>query len=249
MTETGHPERKLGPQTSPVPASTETSSEPANLLERDPGTQAPTVQQAEQGIDAADRLERQLRFLVEADRLKTVMRKTRITDKSRFENSAEHSWHLALMAAVLAEHAPAGVDVAHALRLLLVHDLVEIDAGDFAWYDSTGNAGKLERERAAAARLFGMLPSDQASELLACWEEFEGNETVAARFANALDRVQPMLLTRYTRDGDWAFSSNNRERLLQRMAPVEDGCPALWRRVTEIVEEAFATGRYGRAPT
>jgi putative hydrolase of HD superfamily len=93
-----------------------------------------------------------------------------------------------------------------------------------------------------------MLPSDQSSELLAWWEEFEANRTPAARFANALDRVQPLLLTRYTRDGDWAFSSSNRERLLQRMAPVEDGCPALWQRVNDIIEEAFSTGRYGRAP-
>jgi putative hydrolase of HD superfamily len=207
----------------------------------------PTVQQAEEGIDAADRLDRQLRFLVEIDRLKTVVRKTKITDKSRYENSAEHSWHLALMATVLAEHSPAGVDVSHALSMLLVHDLVEIDAGDFAWYDAAANQGKRERELAAATRLFGLLPSDQSSQLLALWEEFEANKTPAARYANALDRVQPLLLTRYTQDGDWAFSSASRERLLGRMAPVEDGCPPLWQRVTAIIEEAFATGRYGRA--
>jgi putative hydrolase of HD superfamily len=208
----------------------------------------PTVQQAEQGIDATDRLDRQLRFLVEVDRLKLVLRKTRITDKSRFENSAEHSWHLALMAAVLAEHAPAGVDVFHALRLLLVHDLVEIDAGDFAWYDTQANEGKRERELAAATRLFGLLPSDQSSELLALWEEFDANETLTARYANALDRVQPLLLTRYTQDGDWAFSSSSKERLLVRMGPVQDGCPPLWERVNAIIDEAFTTGRYGRAP-
>jgi len=206
----------------------------------------PTVQQAEEGIDAADRLDRQIRFLVEVDQLKNVVRKTRLTDKSRFENSAEHSWHLALMAAVLAEHAPAGVDVLHAVQLMLVHDLVEIDAGDFAWWDTQANEGKYERELAAASRLFGLLPADQSSALLALWEEFEANETPAARYANALDRVQPLLLTRYTRDGDWAFSSSSRERLLGRMAPVEDGCPPLWERVTAIIEEGFATGRYGR---
>src|SRR5512141_1184046 len=131
----------------------------------------PTVEQAAEGVDAEDRLERQLRFLVEVDRLKNVVRKTRIADKSRFENSAEHSWHLALMATVLAEHAPAGVDVFHAVRLLLIHDLVEIDAGDFAWWDAQGNEGKYDRELAAATRLFGILPSDQSSRLLALWEE------------------------------------------------------------------------------
>jgi len=206
----------------------------------------PTVQQAEEGVDAADRLERQLRFLLEVDQLKTVVRKTRLTDKSRFENSAEHSWHLALMATVLAEHAPAGVDVFHAVRLLLVHDLVEIDAGDFAWYDASGNEGKYERELAAATRLFAILPSDQSSQLLALWEEFEAAETPSARYANALDRVQPLLLTRYVRDGDWAFSQSSRERLLGRMAPVQAGCPPLWERVLAIIEDGFATGRYGR---
>jgi len=214
----------------------------------DDGSREPTVQQAEEGIDAADRLDRQLRFLVEVDRLKAVVRKTCITDKSRYENSAEHSWHLALMAAVLAEHAPPGVDVFHAVQLVLVHDLVEIDAGDFAWYDAQANEGKHERELAAATRLFGLLPADQSSQLLALWEEFEAKSTPAARYANALDRVQPLLLVRYTRDGDWAFSSSSRERLLQRMAPIEDGCPPLWQRVTAIIEEAFATGRYGRTP-
>ena len=205
----------------------------------------PTVREAEEGVDAADRLARQLRFLVEIDRLKAVVRKTRITDKSRYENSAEHSWHLALMALLLHEHAPAGVDVLHAVRLVLVHDIVEIDAGDFAWWDSEGNQGKLERERAAATRLFGLLPADQSSELLALWEEFEANRTPAARFANAVDRVQPVLLVRYTQDGDWGFRSHP-ERLRERIAPVEAGCPALWQYVNDIIEEALRTDRHSR---
>lgn len=206
----------------------------------------PTVREAEQGVDAADRLERQLRFLVEIDRLKSVVRKTRITDKSRYENSAEHSWHLAMMALLLHEHAPAGVDVLHAVKLVLVHDIVEIDAGDFAWWDAEGNRGKQEREREAAVRLFGLLPSDQSSELLALWEEFEANRTPAARYANAIDRVQPMLLVRYVQDGDWGFRSSDPSRLRERMAPVEDGCPALWHRVNAVIEEAFRTGRHSR---
>lgn len=205
----------------------------------------PTIREAEEGVDAADRLGRQLRFLVEIDRLKTVVRKTRITDKSRYENTAEHSWHLALMALLLHEHAPAGVDVLHAIKLVLVHDIVEIDAGDFAWWDAEGNLGKLERERAAAARLFGMLPSDQSSELLALWEEFEANRTPAARFANAVDRVQPVLLVRYVQDGDWGFRSHP-ERLRERIAPVEDGCPALWQQVNDIIEEALRSERHSR---
>jgi putative hydrolase of HD superfamily len=204
------------------------------------------VLEAEQGVDAADRLQRQLRFIVEIDRLKTIVRKTRLTDKSRYENTAEHSWHLAMMALLLHEHAPAGVNVLHALRLVLVHDVVEIDAGDFAWYDEAANADKRERERAAAVRLFGMLPDDQSSELLALWEEFEAQRTPAAQFANALDRVQPLLLVRYVQDGDWALRSSVRERVLERMAPVEQGCPALWQLVQDVIEEAFRSGRHTR---
>lgn len=206
----------------------------------------PTVQQAEEGINATDRLQRQLRFLVELDRLKTIVRKTRITDKSRYENSAEHSWHLAMMAAMLHEHAPAGVDVLHAIMLVLVHDIVEIDAGDFAWYDREGNREKQAKEREAATRLFGMLPADQSSEMLALWEEFEANRTPAARYANAIDRVQPLLLVRHVQDGDWAFRSPDAARLNERMACVEDGCPALWRMVQDVVAEADREGRYGR---
>src|SRR5690349_18355193 len=112
-------------------------------------------------VQKIDRLERQLAFLVEADRLKGVLRQTTLCDGSRSENSAEHSWHLALMAAVLAEHAPAGTDLARVMRMVLVHDLVEIDAGDTFAYDASANVGKEERERAAAARIFGMLPAAQ----------------------------------------------------------------------------------------
>lgn len=207
----------------------------------------PTVRQAEEGVDAADRLERQLRFLVELDKLKTVVRKTRITDRSRFENTAEHSWHLAMMATVLHEHAPADVDVLHAIKLVLVHDIVEIDAGDYPWYDEDAALTKAERERAAATRLFGMLPADQSSDFLALWEEFESNRTPAARFANALDRVQPMLLVRYVQDGDWALRSSVREKVLERMAPVEEGCAPLWRFVNDTIDEAFRTGRHSRS--
>ena len=212
------------------------------------GADHETVRAAEQGASPEDRLERQLRFLVEIDRLKTVIRRTRITDHSRYENSAEHSWHLAMMALLLHEHAPPGVDLLHAVELVLVHDLVEIDAGDTDWHDADASAGKAERERAAATRLFGLLASDQSSRLLALWEEFEAGETPAARYANALDRVQPMLLVRYAQDGDWALRSSTPEPVLGRMAPVETGCPALWPFVQQVIDEAFRTGRHSRHP-
>src|SRR5689334_7325540 len=140
------------------------------------------------------RLARQIEFLAEADKLKTIVRRTPLADGSRLENSAEHSWHVALAAITLGEYA-AGVDLLRVLELIAVHDLVEIDAGDTFAYDPDGrvHVTKAERERAAADRLFGLLPADQASRLRQRWEEFEANETAAARYANALDRLQALL--------------------------------------------------------
>src|SRR4051812_17845161 len=133
-----------------------------------------------------DRLAHQIAFLLEADRLKTIIRRTPIADDSRLENSAEHSWHLALAALALREHAPAHTDMAHAIRLVVVHDLVEVYAGDTFAYGAEGHDTKSERERAAADRLFGLLPADQRSEFRGWWEEFEAQQTPAARYANAL---------------------------------------------------------------
>jgi putative hydrolases of HD superfamily len=196
--------------------------------------------------DAAQRLARQVAFIAEIDRLKTVVRNTRITDGTRAENSAEHSWHLALMAVTFAEHAPAGTDISHAVRLLLVHDIVEIDAGDTDCYDLEGYRTKAAREAAAAARVFGLLPADQAAELRGLWEEFEASQSASAMYANALDRLQPMLLVRHARYRDWALRAKTREQVLGRMSPVEHGAPGLWPIVTDMIEEAFTTGRYGR---
>ena len=195
---------------------------------------------------SADRLTRQVAFIAEADRLKTVLRNTRLTDGSRAENSAEHSWHLALMAVLLAEHAPPDTDISHAVRLLLVHDIVEIDAGDTDCYDADGYTTKAAREQAAATRLFGMLPDGQAAEWRSLWEEFEAGESAAARYANALDRLQPMLLVRHMKHREWAIRATTPEQVLARMAPVEHGAPGLWPLVTGIIEEAFTTGRFGR---
>src|SRR5436190_4162808 len=143
---------------------------------------------------STDRLARQIAFLVEADRLKTVLRRTPLTDNSRLENSAEHSWHLALAALALREHAPADVDLARVLELVVVHDLVEIDAGDTFAYDPQAHVTKAERERVAAERLFGMLPSDQRESFRALWDEFEAQATSESKYANALDRFQALLL-------------------------------------------------------
>jgi putative hydrolase of HD superfamily len=188
------------------------------------------------------RLERQLAFVREIDRLKSVLRRTTLHDASRHENSAEHSWHLATMAVVFAEYAPAGTDLTRALQLLLVHDIVEIDAGDTFAYDSAGHVDKAHREQVAATRLFGLLPLDQAIELRALWEEFEEHETPTARFANALDRMQPLLANLATGGGSWRALGVTRDRVRHRMAPIEYGCPTLWPWVCAAIERATSEG-------
>jgi putative hydrolases of HD superfamily len=189
-----------------------------------------------------DRLERQLAFIVEIDKLKRVLRQTLLADESRQENSAEHSWHLALMAELLAEYAPAGVDVGRVVRMVLVHDLVEIDAGDAFCYDPAAVAGKVEREEACADRLFGILPAEQGSELRALWDEFEAGTTPDSRFANALDRLQPLLQNLNTRGGTWRMHGVRHDQVVKRMEPIRDALPGLWPLVERALERATAEG-------
>lgn len=194
-------------------------------------------------LDVTDRLRRQLALIVEADRLKLVLRRTMVTGGTRHENSAEHSWHLAVAAMTLAEHAGAGVDVARVIRMVIVHDLVEIDAGDTFAYDATANLGRVDREKLAADRLFGMLPGAQGAELRSLWDEFEEGRTPTARFAIALDRLLPLLLNDLVDGGSWRTHGVTRSQVLRRMAPIEDGIPALWPLVLEIVDRNCAAGR------
>ncbi len=183
-------------------------------------------------------MERQLAFIREADRLKTVLRRTSVGDRSRLENSAEHSWHLALMALVWAGQAPPGVSVDRVVRMLVVHDLVEIDAGDTFAFDAAANGDKAERERAAADRLFGMLPADVGAELRGLWEEFEAGDSADARMANALDRFGALVQNTQQPDGGtWAAHGISREAILRRMDPIREGLPALWPYVMSVVDE------------
>ncbi len=188
-------------------------------------------------------LAQQIQFIVEIDKLKQVLRQTLLTDESRQENSAEHSWHLAMMAIVLAEYAPdSDVDVLHVIKMLLVHDLVEIDAGDTFCYDLQGYQNKAVREAQAATRLFGLLPEEQGAELRALWEEFEAQETAAARFAAALDRLQPLLHNQQTRGGTWRIHGITYDQVLRRVHPIEAGAPTLWPFVQQVLEECIAAG-------
>jgi putative hydrolase of HD superfamily len=188
------------------------------------------------------RVAQQIAFLVQADRLKTVLRRTPLTDNSRLENSAEHSWHLALAALALGEHAPAGVDVSRVLQLVVIHDLVEIDAGDTFAYDPAAHATKEERERAAADRLFGLLPSDQRATFRALWDEFEAHVTPESRYANALDRFQALLLNSHSGGGSWATHRVRRSQVLARMAPVQSALPSLWPYVLDVIARACESG-------
>jgi putative hydrolase of HD superfamily len=188
---------------------------------------------------STDRLARQMAFLVEADKLKTILRRTPLADGSRRENSAEHSWHLALAALALGEYAAAGTDLARVLELVTVHDLVEIDAGDTFAYDAAGAVTKADRERLAADRIFGLLPVDQGGLLRERWEEFEAMETPEARYANALDRLQALLQNMAAGGGSWSTYQVTREQVLKRMAPIEAAMPRVWPFVTEVIDRYF----------
>lgn len=190
-----------------------------------------------------DRLAQQLAFIRELDRLKSVLRRTSLIDRSRRENTAEHSWHLTAMALALAEYAPPGADLPHVVEMLVVHDMVEIDAGDTFAFDPTANLDKAARETAAAERLFGLLPSDIGDRLRSFWEEFEANETPSARFANALDRLQGLIVNDAPGDGGtWKLHGVSRVQVLERMAPIETGAPGLWPVVVAAVERAVGAG-------
>src|SRR5688572_28080227 len=189
-----------------------------------------------------ERLRRQIAFLVEADKLKSVVRRTPLVDVSRLENSAEHSWHLVLVIMVLREYGPRDVDWMRVMEMVAVHDLVEIDAGDVSAYDVDAFAAKAMREQAAADRIFGLLPTDQQSHFRELWDEFEAHATPAARFANAVDRLQPLLQNAHSGGGSWCGQSLMRAQILQRMAPIEGSLPDVWPHVLDVIESFCAAG-------
>jgi len=185
-------------------------------------------------------LTQQLTFLREIDRLKSVVRLTPLIDRSRRENSAEHSWHLALYALVLAEHAAGEVDVLRVVKMLLIHDIVEIVAGDVPFHVPETHAGQAERERLAAERLLGLLPEAQAAEFRELWFEFEAAESDDAKFAKALDRFQPMLHNAATDGGTWVECAVTLEQVTTPcQPPIERGSPALWQAAAGMAEAHF----------
>lgn len=189
-----------------------------------------------------DRLAQQVAFLLEIDKLKTIFRRTSLVHAQRFENDAEHSWHLALAAMILAEHADEVVDLGRVLQLVLVHDLVEIDAGDTYCYDAEGAKDKARREELAARRIFGLLPRDQELEFRALWNEFEAGESPEARFANALDRFQPVLFNLVNQGRSWRENGIKRSQVDARVAPIARGSETLWQYLGTLLDGAVARG-------
>ena len=188
-------------------------------------------------------LDSQLRFLREADRLKGVLRQSRLLDGTRKENSAEHSWHLALMAQVLGGYAPPGTDLSRVAAMLLIHDLVEIDAGDlFVYADATAQARQEAAEHAAADRIFALLPPGQERDLRALWDEFEERRTPEARFARALDRLQPMLANYYLGGGTWQAHGVRAGQVLDKVALIADGSAALGEFARDLIGSAVRQG-------
>lgn len=192
------------------------------------------------GLDS--RLREHLTFLIEIDKLKTVLRQSPLAAAQRRENDAEHSWHLALMVLVLAEYADEPIDVGHTIKLVVVHDLVEIYAGDTPLYDAEANVGQREREEAAADRLFGILPEDSGHVLKTLWHEFEARSTPEARFAKAMDRLQPLLLNWMAKGGTWRTPGVTADGVRSRKAVIGEASTTLWDAARHLIDEGERRG-------
>jgi putative hydrolase of HD superfamily len=189
-----------------------------------------------------------IRFILEVDKLKSVSRKVRPVGLDRYENSAEHSWQLGLFATTLAPYAEARTDINRVVRMLLVHDIGEIDTGDTFVFVEGGWEERKAAELTAVKRIFGLLAEDQAAELVELWEEFEHSQTAESRFANAVDRAMPVLLNLANGGGSWVENGLSYERVKGRVGPqIEEGCPALWEYIEAQLEDAHAKGWFGIA--
>lgn len=193
-----------------------------------------------------ERLRRQLAFALELDKEKTVLRQTHLTNHGRRENDAEHAWHMALMAYLLREYSNAPIDIARVMLMCLLHDVVEIDAGDTYAYDEAAKESQEAREAAAAERIFGLLPPDQAAEFRALFEEFDAGESADARFARAMDNLQPLLLNDSNDGGDWKTHAVTESQVYGRQRRTERGSIELFRLTDEILQRHVAAGHIKR---
>ncbi|SNR33614.1 HD family hydrolase [Flavobacterium sp. ov086] len=184
----------------------------------------------------------QIAFIKEIDKVKYIQRKTKLFNSDRHENDAEHSWHLALMAIVLAEHSNEPVDVLKVVKMVLIHDIVEIDAGDIFLYDSQINHDNTEQERLAANRIFGLLPKNQADELISIWEEFEAGETNEAKFAKSMDRLEPLLQNTSNNGGTWKEFGVGYNKVYEKKSVIKEGSRSLWSYAEGLINESVEKG-------
>lgn len=190
-----------------------------------------------------DRFKQQMDFIMELDKLKRITRQTYLYGGDKKENDAEHSWHLALMAMLLGEYSNEPVDTLRVISMVLIHDVIEIDAGDTYAYDEAGNTTKRERELKAAKRIFGMLPEDQEKLMWELWDEFEAYETPESKFANVLDRMQPLMLNDATDGKAWLEHGVAKQQIVNRNARVHEGSEEIWSWMQEIIDKNVALGR------
>lgn len=190
-----------------------------------------------------EKLMQQMDFILEVDKLKKIGRQTYISDASRKENDAEHSWHLAIMAYLLREYANDNVDVLKVIMMVLIHDLVEIDAGDTYAYDTEANKTKASRELAAAKRIFGLLPKEQGDDFMALWQEFEAGETMEAKYAGTLDKIQPLMLNNATGGKSWKEHSVKYESVTNRFSAAKEGSDAIWEYGQSMIDKNRSNGK------
>lgn len=194
-----------------------------------------------------ERLRKDIEFIVELDKMKSIFRRTSIIGQDRNEDDAQHSWHIAIMAMVLSEYSNEKIDVCKVIKMLLTHDLIEIYAGDTFCYDKEGNNDKKERELAAADIIYGMLDEDKGKELRALWDEFEEMETPEALFAASMDRLQPMLNNYHNNGGTWQKYNVPKSDIYKRIEPVKKTSDELWNFVQHMIEDAYEKGLITRS--
>ncbi len=189
-----------------------------------------------------DNLLKQVSFIKEIDKLKYIQRKTKLFNSDRNENDAEHSWHLAMMTIVLAEHANKPIDVLKVLKMVLIHDIVEIDAGDTFLYDTQKNHNNTDEELMAAKRIFGLLPTAQAEEFIAIWQEFEEGKTDEARFAKSMDRFEPLLQNTTNNGGTWVEFKVPYEKVYEKKKNIQHGSTSIWEYAEGLINESVDKG-------
>lgn len=187
-------------------------------------------------------LQKQLEFIREIDKLKYIQRKTKLFNSDRHENDAEHSWHLAMMVMVMAEHANTPIDMLKVIKMVLIHDIVEIDSGDIFLYDTTKNHSNTEEELIAAKRIFGILPEAQAQELIEIWQEFEAGETADAKFAKSMDRLAPLMQNHSNNGGTWKEFNVPYQKIHSLKSPIQRGSVTIWRYAESLLNESREKG-------